>query len=622
MSMEHLDSIIESLSSRLRSLEMITRITIDPVFNPLNPQKRKVPILYDNTNLANLFLYEENKGNMYGYLQQFVKFKQTIHVKCYTVPRNGEKKVVENIKLKDANVIYQTNSNGTQCNAWIYRATMEYKGDTPGKTEEAEDVIVKFRELKEEEVEDKFKKTLTEVEATKMLLMMSRQSTRDFFPHTYFIGEIVLENNLTKKMTKCIEFVGMERCADANLLQNLELYRDACNLICSFHEAGYVHGDTHRMNFMHVESVNERELINHNTLIFIDQDRVQALPTNPANFASELEYRAVRNYMMLQDYLLLLWHMSGFSRVIHMVKKDDTQQNFVVKNWFRDFLDDQGNPRWERTPWWYARGAGRIVDRIPNLFRYDVIMRDGTVERVPVNVGDRIDRYMKQLGDPRVTPETFRDYFLKVFATRENVLRPFHEFQKNSPSVYFIKSYRESTNYDIRDNQELLSIDRRRGAIDPSVPGQHRGGGTQAFDHQSDKVKEIIDQRAYGGYAGKGGAGGAGGSGGGYARAKEGAAGGSGGQGRYREGAAGGSGGQGRYREGAAGGSGGQGRYREGGAGGAGGSGGGYAIAEEGAAGGAEGSVGGGYVKTNRPWVPKLRPRERSKSPRRDKDKT
>ena len=607
MSLEHLDSIIESLTSRLRSLEMITRIPIYPVFNPLNPKGLKEAILNDNTNRANLTLFESETGNMYGYLNQFYRFKKTISVKCYTVPRNGEKKVVENIKLQDANVIYQTNSNGTQCNAWIYRATMEYKGDTPGETEEPENIIVKFRELKEEEVQDPFMKTLTEVEATKMLLMMSKERTRDFFPHTYFIGEIVLTNNQTKKMTKCIEFVGMERCDDADLLQNLELYREACNLIYSFHLSGYVHGDTHRMNFMQVRSVGERELINHSTLIFIDQDRVQALPTNPAFFASELEYRAVRNYMMLQDYLLLLWHMSGFSRIIHMVKKDDTQQNFVVKSWFRYFLDDQKNPRWERTPWWYARGAGRIVDRIPNLFRHDLEMRDGSVVRVPVNVGDRIDRYMKQLGDPRVTPETFRDYFLKIFATREDVLRPFHEFQKDTFSCFFIETYDEKFNYDIRDNRELLRIDRRRVTIDPGVPGQHRGGGTQAFDDKSDKVKEIIDQQAYGGFAGRGGAGGAGRSGMGYARAKGGAAGGSGGGYARAEGeAAGGSKGGGYTRaEGEA-------------AGGAEGSGGGYTRAEGGAAGGAEGSEG-GYVKTKRTW--KLLPRERSKSPRRDKDK-
>lgn len=575
MSLEHLDSIIESLSSRLRSLEMITRIPINPVFNPLNPQGLQVALLHDNTNSAKLTLYETDKGKMYGYLHQFAKFGQTISVKCYTVPRKGEKKVVENIKLQDANVIYQKNSNGTQCNAWIYRATMEYKGDTPGQTEEPENVVVKFRELKEEEVEDQSKKTLTEVEATKMLLMMSKDRTRDFFPHTYFIGEIVLINDQTKKMTKSIEFVGMERCADANLLQNLELYRDACNLIYSFHLSGYVHGDTHRMNFMQVESIGERELINHNTLIFIDQDRVQALPTNPANFASELEYRAVRNYMMLQDYLLLLWHMSGFSRVIHMVIKDNVKQNLVVKSWFREFLDDQGNPRWERTPWWYARAAGMIVDRIPKLFRYDLKMGENkTVEKVQVKEGDRIDRYMKQLGDPRVTPETFRDYFLKIFATREDVLRPFHEFQKESPSSYFIDDYREGTNYDIRDERELLSIDQRRRRTDKRVPWQPQGGGTQAFDYQSEKYKEIMDQHVYGRHAAWGGAGG------GYARAKEGAAGGAGGRGRDKEGAAGGAGGS-----------------------------------------------GGGYVKTKRTWEPtdtvyppKLLPRERSKSPPRDKE--
>lgn len=569
MSLEHLDSILESLSSRLRSLEMINRIPLNPVFQPVYQEGQQVALIKHNRHKAKLTLFETKRAKMSEYLYQFARLNKNITVNCYTVPRQDMKKIVETINLKDENVIYQTNSNGTQCNAWIYHADMKYQDE-----EYLEEVIVKFRELKDEELANKQMKTLTEVEATKMLLMMSSPNTKDFFPHTYFIGDIVLTNIQTQEVTKCIEFVGMEQCLDGELLQNLQLYRDACNLIYRFHRTGYVHGDTHRMNFMQVQSIGERSLINNNTLIFIDQDRVQALPRNPAGIGSEVsevEFRAVRNYMMLQDYLLLLWHVSAFSRILHMVRKEDLTQQLVARSNFRSFLDDNDNPRWERTPWWYARAAGMSVERIPRIFKYET-KKDG--EKVRVTQESRIHKYMQRLADPSVTEETFRDYFLKIFASREDVMRPFHEFQKDAPGTCFIAEYRQDQNYDIRNEGELKGMDERRRKTDIRKPWQTSGGGTHAFDHRGEKRQEFIDQGVFG-RSGRGGVpGGA-----------------AGGRGRSQERAAGGSG-----------------RGREGG----------YARAKEGEAEG--GTLVGGRVRKWERTDKYYLPRGRSRSPSRDKN--
>jgi len=139
---------------------------------------------------------------------------------------------------------------------------------------------------------------MTERELQHMVSTSLDERISDLFPKMYF-GMIVPDKRNTNW-----ECVGTELLLDpSRSVATVSFYRQAYKLLCMLHKAGYCHGDSHRRNFMRIPPESDHKKYTSDGILFIDQDSMEALPT-------QKDMHAVTMLMVIRDFIILLYQMN------------------------------------------------------------------------------------------------------------------------------------------------------------------------------------------------------------------------------------------------------------------------------------------------------------------------
>ena len=150
---------------------------------------------------------------------------------------------------------------------------------------------------------------MTEQEGQNMVNTAQDDAIKDLFPQLYFLLSIDTKDG------KVFEGVGTEALVEHNLPMPV-FFREAFDVLCKLHTAGYKHGDPHRGNFMRLPPGSTRAKLTEHGVIMIDQDEIKKLPQGKDEVAlANLQVVIDLNYFLIHHnpyytvYFTVLKHM-------------------------------------------------------------------------------------------------------------------------------------------------------------------------------------------------------------------------------------------------------------------------------------------------------------------------
>ena len=291
MSSDHMQNIIDNITKRIAVLETIYDINVPKII-----EKREK--LYDNTKKCPVNFVGEA---IYGIVAtSFGRVPMKITVDLWTVP-NG---LIQNIQSLDIlKEFYKRDfSNGIQNKLVLSTCNVNYRSTTGiNNREKSKQVVVKFRELKNTQVDPK-KPTLTQTEGQNAIDTYFKPETKDLFPFIYFIFSLKTDNTTW-------ECIGTEPLVEIKPTDP-GFYEDAFNLLKELHDQGFTHGDPHRGNFMKLPPQSFHPRQNKSGVIMIDQDCITPIPREESK-------KALANYMIISDLNMLLQWNNPYFNVWH-----------------------------------------------------------------------------------------------------------------------------------------------------------------------------------------------------------------------------------------------------------------------------------------------------------------